>query len=300
MGVQLQQLCLMYQSSVGSPSISAGEPEQELVPPSRDVSDPLDPLRPTSSCSTTAPVSSSPARAVLYMHFESLRTHWMAWMTISENPEVGKGLHGFLARRLNKKGAAARAKELNFTKATGDEREGIQEARKREWGNWRGFDAVEVFPPEKVKEALAEHQPWPPPKYKSRIVVRGKWCFYANGLSNLFGDHAWFTAFLYGQPTATTTRRGQRRLLPAGRKAGSSATSQTSTWRSSRSSGGVYVEGFEACSRNTRCTSRLLPASPQRRCRTSSTTRTRSLCSTRRRRCSWDDVARLDDLLWGH
>ncbi|CAE7536321.1 RE2 [Symbiodinium microadriaticum] len=191
-------------SDVGSPSMSTAEPEQEVVPPSRDISGPPDPLPPSAPpanrpSTSRAPEPLRPLQQALRISPDALDGHPRnrhrsrspprAMMTIGENPEVGKCLHGFLARRLNKKSAAARAKELNFTKATGDERDGIQEARKREWGNWQGFDAVEVIPPEKVQETMAANpeaeitptrwvdinkaQPWLPPKYKSRIVVRG-------------------------------------------------------------------------------------------------------------------------------
>ncbi|CAE7561028.1 RE2 [Symbiodinium necroappetens] len=204
LGGPVQDMPDVPDSDVGSPSMSTAEPEQELVPPSRDISGQPDLLPPSSSTAnrsstSRAPEPLRPLQQALRISPDALDGHPRnrhrsrspprAMMTIGENPEVGKCLHGFLARRLNKKSAAARAKELNFTKATGEERDGIQEARKREWGNWQGFDAVEVIPPEKVQETLAANpeaeitptrwvdinkaQPWLPPKYKSRIVVRG-------------------------------------------------------------------------------------------------------------------------------
>ena len=88
-----------------------------------------------------------------------------------------------------KKTAAARKKELNFEKATGDKRTGMEQAREKEWGNWKNFDAVEILPPSKAETYLNEHpeakptpmrwvdinkaEPWETPRYKARIVVRG-------------------------------------------------------------------------------------------------------------------------------
>ena len=111
-------------------------------------------------------------------------------MMAEQIPEhLGRSFNAFLARRVNKKSAAARSKELNFKRAEGREKEGIQAARGKEWTNWKSFDAVEIIPPEKVDEMLAENpeaevtpmrwvdtnkaQPWEDPRYKSRIVVRG-------------------------------------------------------------------------------------------------------------------------------
>eukprot|EP00439_Symbiodinium_sp_Y106_P083488 s2461_g23.t1 len=51
-------------------------------------------------------------------------------------------------------------------------RKGIEGARAKEWGNWQGFDAVDVISrPMRVDGNKA--QPWEPPRFKSRIVVRG-------------------------------------------------------------------------------------------------------------------------------
>ena len=95
----------------------------------------------------------------------------------------------FLNRRVCRKTAAARKKELNYDKASGDKKKGIDEARGKEWSNWKNFEAVNVLLPEAAAEYLREHpeakptpmrwvdidkaEPWETSRYKSRIVVRG-------------------------------------------------------------------------------------------------------------------------------
>ena len=94
----------------------------------------------------------------------------------------------FLNHRVCKKTAAARKKELNFDKAMGDERKGIETSREKEWGNWKNFEAVRVLLPDAAQQYLKENdvtptpmrwvdtnkaEPWQTPFYKSRIVVRG-------------------------------------------------------------------------------------------------------------------------------
>ena len=139
-------------SSVGSRATSLGEPEQELVPPSREVSDQpvLPPLQ-------RALRRSPEVLGGLPMRRNRSRSPPRALMTVSETPNTGKCIHGFLARRINNKSAAARAKELNVNKSTGAQREGILEARKNEWGNWQGFDAVDVIPPGDVQATLEKY-----------------------------------------------------------------------------------------------------------------------------------------------
>ncbi|CAE7562382.1 RE1 [Symbiodinium sp. CCMP2592] len=165
------------------------EPEQEQVPSSRRTSVAVDSVTPSlhqalrrspdalDGIPNSRNRSRSPPRAS------------QAMIGVAEGGSPRHGLHGFLARRVNKKSAAARMKELNFTKAIGEEREGILAARQGEWGNWQGFDAVDVILPENVQETLDANpgaeitptrwvdinkaQPWEKPRYKSRIVVRG-------------------------------------------------------------------------------------------------------------------------------
>ena len=100
-----------------------------------------------------------------------------------------RALAAFLGRRVNKKTAAARAKELNYERSEGDERSGIEKARSSEWGNWRSFEAVDVLGPKEAQAYLDSNphvkptlmrwvdinkaHPWEEPKHKSRIVVRG-------------------------------------------------------------------------------------------------------------------------------
>ena len=100
-----------------------------------------------------------------------------------------RAFSAFLNKRVCKKTAASRKKELNFEKAIGDKRKGMEQARTKEWGNWKNFDAVEVLPPSDAERYLMEHpeakptpmrwvdtnnaEPWEPPRYKARIVVRG-------------------------------------------------------------------------------------------------------------------------------
>ncbi|CAE7224139.1 RE2, partial [Symbiodinium sp. CCMP2456] len=190
-------------SSVGSPTMSIGEPEQEIVPQSREQSGQPDLLRPAVQAITQRPAQDPPDQRTLQQALRispdaldglsrnryRSRSPPRAMMTVAEQPEAGKCIHGFLARRVNKKSAAARAKELDFKRSTGAELEGIQEARTKEWNNWQGFDAVDIISPEQVPDVMKEFpdaeitptrwvdvnkaQPWEPPKYKSRIVVRG-------------------------------------------------------------------------------------------------------------------------------
>ncbi|CAE7496741.1 TY4B-J, partial [Symbiodinium sp. CCMP2456] len=81
------------------------------------------------------------------------------------------------------------SKELHYHKETDAVKQGIDNARLKEWGNWQGFEAVDIILPEDVPAYLKEHkdaeitptrwvdnnkaQPWEDPRYKSRIVVRG-------------------------------------------------------------------------------------------------------------------------------
>ena len=93
-------------SSVGSPSMSAGEPEQELVPPSRDTSGQPDLLQPSQSSTSNGPNTSRapeplrPLQQALRISPDAVDGHPRnrhhsrspprAMMTISENSEVGK------------------------------------------------------------------------------------------------------------------------------------------------------------------------------------------------------------------
>ena len=95
----------------------------------------------------------------------------------------------FLNRRVCKKTAAARKKELNYEKADAKKKKGIEEARGKEWSNWKNFDAVKTLLPDAAQKYLEEHpevkptpmrwvdidkaEPWETPRLKSRIVVRG-------------------------------------------------------------------------------------------------------------------------------
>ncbi|CAE7802548.1 RE1 [Symbiodinium sp. CCMP2592] len=65
--------------------------------------------------------------------------------------------HAFARRTVTKKSATARAKELNYKKATGKEKEGMDAARNKEWSNWKGFDAVDVITPDRVENFLKDH-----------------------------------------------------------------------------------------------------------------------------------------------
>ena len=90
----------------------------------------------------------------------------------------------FLNRRICKKSAAARKKELSFDRAEGNAREGMEHARIKEWNN----DAVEVLEPETAQQYLRDNshvkpstpmrwvdtnkaEPWEDPKYKAPIGV---------------------------------------------------------------------------------------------------------------------------------
>ena len=80
-------------------------------------------------------------------------------------------------------------RELNYDKVDAITKEGILCARKKEWGNWGQFKAVDIIPPEDVEEFLRQHPEveviptrWvdtdksevgEASKLKSRLVARG-------------------------------------------------------------------------------------------------------------------------------
>ena len=190
----------------------SSEPDQEHMPPSRRDSTEIQPAGP--------PVTFTPLQQAMHRSVDALDGHparkrelspsVRTEPTFERRPPPGlpppsstetatgastastssRAFGAFLAKRtVNKKSAAARAKELNFNKSEGKQREGIAQARGKEWNNWKDFDAVDVIPPSQVDAFLKEHsdigvtpmrwvdtnkaQPWEEARYKSRIVVRG-------------------------------------------------------------------------------------------------------------------------------
>ena len=175
-----------------SSSSSVHEPEQEIAPSSRR----------TSMVTENAPGTTVPTRTMTQLQTAIHRSvdaldgmprkrsrSPRGLLAAGPTMEFDRGFHGFLARRVNKKSAAARSKELHYHKVPDDVREGIDGARLKEWGNWQGFDAVEIIKPEDIDQFLRDNdgieitptrwvdnnkaQPWESPRYKSRIVVRG-------------------------------------------------------------------------------------------------------------------------------
>ncbi|CAE7872935.1 RE2, partial [Symbiodinium necroappetens] len=106
----------------------------------------------------------------------ALWMHWMEFPAEDRDHQEGYLLKG-------------QSKELHYHKETDAVKQGIDNARLKEWGNWQGFEAVDIILPEDVPAYLKEHkdaeitptrwvdnnkaQPWEDPRYKSRIVVRG-------------------------------------------------------------------------------------------------------------------------------
>ena len=181
-----------------STPMSLAEPEHEIAPPSRHLSSG------TGGGETeAAPPPITPLQAAMHRSLDNLDGIRTRRDERSRSPAPGnrrvdgeaspppgeRAFYAFLARRVCKKSVAAKAKELNFEKATGDQKEGMISARGSEWKNWQGFDAVEVLTPQQAKEYLTQNpdaeitptrwvdtnkaQPWETPRYKARIVVRG-------------------------------------------------------------------------------------------------------------------------------
>ena len=88
-------------SSMGSSPCSLLEPEQEVVPPSRNASGPPEPLPPLQQALRRSPAALDgiPSRT-------RSRSPHRAHLAFRENAKAGNCFHGFLARRVNKKSAA--------------------------------------------------------------------------------------------------------------------------------------------------------------------------------------------------
>ncbi|CAE7947914.1 RE2, partial [Symbiodinium sp. KB8] len=187
----------------GSSPSSAMEPEQELVPPSRRASEVV--VSSTTEPSPAARTSPTPTPLQRALHRSVDAVDGVTWARRGRSrspPPTSRNLAGesveengprvfnaFLARRVCKKSQAARSKELNYSKATGEQKEGMEAARRAEWRNWLGFDAVKVLGPDEAAKFMSENpqseivptrwvetdkaQPWEQPRYKARIVVRG-------------------------------------------------------------------------------------------------------------------------------
>ena len=100
-----------------------------------------------------------------------------------------RAFSGFLARRVSKKSAAARSKELSIGKADPQRKVKMLAARAQEWSNWVNFHATEIIGASDAQEFLKANphvdviptrwvdtlksQPWEPDRHKARLVVRG-------------------------------------------------------------------------------------------------------------------------------
>ncbi|CAE7670799.1 RE2 [Symbiodinium microadriaticum] len=139
----------------GSSPSSAMEPEQELVPPSRRASEVVGSTTTEPSPAARAPPTPSPLQRALHRSVDAVDgVTWARRDHLRRHPATQ------LEKTLKK--TAARSKELNYSKVLAP-----KEAAKFLAENPQS----EIVPTRWVETDKA--QPWEPPRYKARIVVRG-------------------------------------------------------------------------------------------------------------------------------